>query len=140
MVKDISEERAVRLGWDEVRGIVSDEIEDILGLRIQCRINVAEGSFWDVTFTDYHLPLPKLCQLLQETQATPEDWEDALPDEGETDVNGIGIVLSEKLIGRHLKFTWAHHLITKDNLWLIGVTERNNQESGAGAAGHRTFR
>lgn len=132
-MKDISEHRVVKLSWDKVRDIVSDEIEDILGLHIQCRINVEDGSFWDVTFIGYRLPIPKLCQLLQETQATPEDWEDALPDEGEMDVNGIGIVLAEKLIGRHLRLTWKHRLITLDNLWLIDVDEGKDQESGAGA-------
>ena len=136
----MKDKRAVEMSWDEVRGIVSDEINNILGLHIQCRINMAEGSFWDVTFTDYRLPLPKLCQLLQETQATPEDWEDALPDEGEKDVNGIGIVLAEKLIGRHLKLTWKHHLITPDDLWLIDVAEGKEQKSGAGAVSQRRFR
>ena len=136
----MKDKRAVGMSWDEVRGIVSDEINNILGLHIQCRINMAEGSFWDVTFTDYRLPLPKLCQILQETQATPEDWEDALPDEGEKDVNGIGIVLAEKLIGRHLKLTWKHHLITPDDLWLIDVAEGKEQKSGAGAVSQRRFR
>ena len=122
-MKDISEHRVVKLSWDKVRDIVLDEIEDILGLRIQCRINVAERSFWDVTFNGYRLPLPKLCQLLQATQAAPEDWEDALPDEGGVDVGGIGIVLAEKLIARHLHLTWEHHLITADSLWLVGVAD-----------------
>ena len=140
MMEDISESRAVRLSWDKVCGIVSKEIEEILGVRIQCRINVAASSFWDLTFINYRLPLPKLCQLLQETQATPEDWEDALPDEGEKDVNGIGIVLAEKLIGRHLKLTWKHHLITPDDLWLIDVAEGKDQKSGAGAVSQRRFR
>lgn len=140
MMRDISERGAVRLGWDEVRGIVSDEIRDILGSQIQCRVDVVEGSFWDVTFIGYRLPLPKLCQLLQVTQATPEDWEDALPDEGEVDVNGIGIVLAEKLIERHLDLTWEHHLITEDSLWLVGVVECKDRDPGAGAAGQRTFR
>ena len=137
---DIAERRAVRLGWDEVCSIVSNEIEDILGLQVQCRINVVESSFWDVLFVGCRLPLPKLCQLLQATQATPEDWEDALPDEGGMDVDGIGIVLGEKLIGLHLNLTWEHHLITKDSLWLIGAAECNHQESGAGAASQITFR
>ena len=140
MMKGISERRAVRLSWDEVRGIVSDEIKDILGLQIQCRINVAEGSFWDVSFVGCRLPLPKLCQLLQVTQAISEDWEDALPDEGGIDVGGIGIVLAEKLVSRHLKLTWEHHLITADNLWLVGADKSEDQESPAGAAGQRTFR
>ena len=129
----MKDKRAVKMSWGEVYGIVSDEIEDILGLHIQCRINVAEGSFWDVMFIGYRLPLPKLCLLLQETQATLDDWEDALPDEGEMDVDGIGIVLAEKLIGRHLKLTWKHHLITPDDLWLIDVAEGKDQKSGAGA-------
>ena len=122
-MKNIPEKRAVELNWDKVRSIVAEEIKEILGLQIQCRVNVVDGSFWDVTFINCRLPLPKLCQLLQATQATPEDWEDALPDEGGIDVNSIGIVLAEKLISRHLKLTWEHHLITKDSLWLVGVIE-----------------
>lgn len=122
-MRDISEKRAVELSWDKVCSIVSEEIREILGLQIQCRVNVVDGSFWDVTFINCRLPLPKLCQLLQVTQATPEDWEDALPDEGGVDVNSIGIMLAEKLISRHLKFTWEHHLITEDSLWLVGVTD-----------------
>ena len=122
-MRDICEKRTVELRWPEVGGIVAEEIKEVLGLQIQCKVNVVEGSFWDVTFTGYRLPLPKLCQLLQATQATPEDWEDALPDEGGVDVGGIGIVLAEKLISRHLKFTWEHHLITADSLWLVGVAD-----------------
>ena len=90
-MRDISEKRTVELRRPEVGGIVAEEIKEVLGLQIQCKVNVVEGSFWDVTFTGYRLPLPKLCQLLQATQATPEDWEDALPDEGGVDVGGIGI-------------------------------------------------
>lgn len=119
----MTERRAVGLSWSEVCGIVSEEIEGIAGLHIQCKVNVVENSFWDVSLIGQRLSLPKLCQLLQATQATPEDWEDALPDEGGIDVGGIGMVLAEKLIFRHLKITWEHHLITTDSLWLIGVTE-----------------
>ena len=122
-MRDISAKRAVELRWPEVSGIVAKEIKEVLGLQVQCKVNVVEGSFWDVTFTGYRLPLPKLCQLLQVTQATPEDWEDALPDEGCLDVGGIGIVLAEKLIARHLHLTWEHHLITADSLWLVGVAD-----------------
>lgn len=124
----LSEKRAVELGWNQVCAIVSGEIEEILGVRVQCKVDVVENSFWDVTFMGYRLPLPKLCQLLQATQATPEDWEDALPDEGEIAVSGIGTVLAEKLIGRHLRLSWKHHLITVDSLWLVGVAETMHDE------------
>ena len=122
-MRDISEKRAVELRWPEVGGIVAEEIKEVLGLQVQCRVNVVDGSFWDVTFINCRLPLPKLCKLLQATQAVQEDWEDALPDEGGVDVGGIGIVLAEKLISRHLKLTWEHHLITADSLWLVGVAD-----------------
>ena len=124
-MEDISEKCAVELSWNTVCSIVSGEIEEILGIHVQCKVNIVEDSFWDVSFTGYRLPLPKLCELLQATQATPEDWEDALPDEGGVDVNGMGMVLAEKLIARHLKLTWEHHLITADSLWLVGVTRNS---------------
>lgn len=123
-MKDV---RALELSWCEVCSIVTEEIKDILDFQIQCRINVEEGSFWDVTFIGHRLSLVQLCQLLQATQATSEDWEDALPDEGGVDVGGIGIVLAENLISRHLKLTWEHHLITEDSLWLVGVTKDEDQ-------------
>ena len=126
-MENIPEKSAIELCWDKVCDIVMSEIEDILGLRIQSKINVVKGSFWDMSFIGYRLSLPKLCQLLQASQATPEDWEDALPDEGGVDVDGIGMVLAEKLIFRHLQLTWEHHLITEDSLWLVGVTKDSSQ-------------
>ena len=63
-MRDMSERIAVELKWSEVCNIISEEIREILGLHIQCKVNVIENSFWDVTFTGCRLSLPKLCQLL----------------------------------------------------------------------------
>ena len=120
-MEDIFELRAMKLSWNKVCNIISEEIENIVGLHIQCMTNVVEHYFWSVEFVGYRLPLPKLCQLIQVTQPTPEDWEDAMPDDGGVDVNGIGMVLCEKLLVRHLKLTWEHSLITEGSLWLVGV-------------------
>ena len=118
---DISERRAVKLRWNKVCNIISEEIEDILGLHARCKVNLVEDSFWSITFVGYRLPLSKLCQLVHTTQPSPEDWEEAMPDDGGVDVNGIGMALAEKLLVRHLKLTWEHRLITEDSLWLVGV-------------------
>ena len=120
-MEDITKKCAIELGWDVVCNIVSEEIKEIAGLHIQCKASVVKDYFWSVTFNNYRLPIPKLCQLVQVTQPTLEDWEDALPDEGGVDVNSIGMLLAEKLVARHLKITWEHHLITEDSLWLVGV-------------------
>ena len=120
-MESIPERCAVKLGWDKVSRIVSEEIQRILGIHVQCKANVVEHYFWSMEFVGYRLPLPKLCQLVQVTHPTSEDWEEAMPDDGGVDVNGIGMRLAEKLLTRSLKLTWERHLITEDSLWLVGT-------------------
>ena len=123
-MKDFSEKQAVKLSWDEVCRIVSDEIEEIIGIRVSCKASVVEMDFWALEFNDCRISLPNLCQLLQAAQAAPEDWEEALTVERETSsVRDIGMLLTQKLISRHLKLAWEHALSVDDSLWLIGVTE-----------------
>ena len=122
-MKDISEKHALKLSWDEVCRIVSDEIEKILGVHVPCRASVLEMELWALEFNDCRISLPKLCQLLQAAQAAPEDWEEALLDERETPVTDIGMFLTQKLLSRHLNLAWEHALAIGNDLWLIGVTE-----------------
>lgn len=119
---DVFTRLVIELSWSKVCGIVSEEIKDILGHHVQCKAIVSDNSHWCVKFIDYRLPMSKLCQLLQAAQATPEEWEDAMPDEGAID-SELGMALSERLIARHLKLTWEHRLITQDSLLLVGVTK-----------------
>ena len=116
----------IELSWSKVCGIVSEEIKTILGLHVQCEAIISDDSHWCVKFVDYRLPLPKLRQLLQAAQSTPEEWEDAMPDEGAID-SELGMALSERLIARHLNLTWEHRLITQDSLLLVGVTKDSCQ-------------
>lgn len=137
-MEDIFERCAVKLSWNEVSSIISKEIEKIVGLHVRCKANVVEHYFWSIEFVDYRLPLPKLCQLVQVTQPTPEDWEDTLPDDGGVDVNGIGMALCEKLVARHLKLTWEHSLITEDSLWLVGVARVTTPEIQQNLSGDKS--
>ena len=116
----------IELSWSKVCGIVSEEINGILGLHVQCEAIISDDSHWCIKFVDYRLPLSKLHQLLQTVQATPEEWEDAMPDEGAID-SELGMALSERLIARHLNLAWEHRLITEDSLLLVGVTKDSYQ-------------
>lgn len=116
------------MSWKEVCRIAEAEIAEILNIHVPCGISVTETEFWALTFEDCRLSLPKLCQLLQAVQATPGDWEEALPDEGEADVGAIGMAQAEKLIGRHLSLCWKYRVITPDSLWLVGVEETNDAD------------
>ena len=115
-MEDIFERRAMKLSRKKVCNIISEEIENILGLHIQCNVTLVEDSYWSVAFINYRLSLPKLCLLVQTTQPTLEDWEETFPDDGGIDVNDIGMALAERLLVRHLGLTWEHHLITEDGL------------------------
>ena len=122
-MKDFPDKHALKLSWNEACQIVSDEIEEILGIQVSCSASVLDTDFWAMEFKDCHVPLAKICQLLQIVQATPEDWDDALLDKRDTAVRDISMFLTQKLISRHLKLAWEHALAIGDSLWLIGVTE-----------------
>lgn len=124
----MTERRALELPWPQVCESVSAEIKAILGISIECNANVIEDEFWDLAFQDYRLSTAKLCQLLSAVNASREDWERTIPDEGE-DVGYTGMVLAEKLLSRQLSLTWEHLLITEESLWLVGVTEVEPQSN-----------
>ena len=44
-MEEIHEKSAVELSWDKVCNIISDEIEKILGLHIECKANIVEHLF-----------------------------------------------------------------------------------------------
>lgn len=123
----MTEKRALKLPWPQVCESISAEIEAILGISIECKASVIEDEFWDVALQNCRLPMAKLCQLLFAVNASPEDWERTIPDEGEEAIGYTGMALAEKLLGKRLNFAWEHHLITEDSLWLVGVAEAEAQ-------------
>lgn len=123
------EKRAIKLDWEDVCAMVAAEIKNIIGVEAICKVKPMELEYWEITFGGCRLPLPKLCLLLQGVQASLGDWEDSLPDEGRTAVDGLGMVLSEKLLSRHLKLTWEHGLILEDSLWLVGISKHGGDEA-----------
>lgn len=132
---NLCEKRTIKLTWDEVCQIVSEEIKTILGIETFCKANYVEYEYWDVSFAEYRLPLQKLCQLLHAVQASSVDWEDALPDEATSTVSCLGMALSEKLLVRRLNITWEHTLILADGLWLVGAKNCQSSENDESVTG-----
>lgn len=124
---NMQEMRAIKLPWHELGEIFSEMIADVLGIQIQCKAIAKEGLWWP-EFVDYRMPLPELCRLVQTLHPTVEDWEDALPDEGEADVKTIGMYIAEKLLGKHLDLTWEHSLVTANGLLLVGATDSRSSQ------------
>jgi len=126
----ISKRCAFKISWPDVCTIVAQEIEEILGIYMQCKPYKEANYYWNIEFVDKRLTLSNLHQLLQTVQATPEDLEDSLPNKDVVDVPDIGMVLSKKLLSRYLNCTWERTLITTDSLWLVGVKKNTNLEDG----------
>ena len=123
----------IRISWPDICEMISQEIEDILGICMPCKFYKEENLYWDIGFVDDRLPLSKLFQLLQTVGATRDDWMRSLPSEVGTDVADIGMALSERLLSRHIKYTWEHSLITANSLWLVGVHEKPHEDYDGGA-------
>ncbi len=132
---NLCEKRTVKLAWDEVCQMVSEEIITILGVETFCEVDYVEHEYWSLSFTNYRLPLQMLCQLMQEIQAAPDDWEDALPDEATSTVPCLGMALSEKLLARHLQISWEHSFILADGLWLVGAKDYQSFENDTSDVG-----
>lgn len=132
---DGHEVRTIKLSWQEIDTIFTEMVCEILGIQVSCKAVPKEEGLWWIAFQDYRMPLPELCGLVQTLHPTVEDWEDALPDEGESDVGSIGTFIAEKLLGHHLGLMWEHSLVTEDELLLVDVKDCNSPlpETNAGA-------
>ena len=119
------EVRTVKLSWDEIGAIFTGMVCEIVGVHVSCKAVPKEDGLWWIAFQNYRMPLPELCRLVQTFHPTVEDWEDALPDEGESDVGSIGMIIAGKLLGNHLGLMWEHSFVTKDELLLVDVKDSN---------------
>lgn len=107
-----------KLTWPEVGEIMAKEIKAILGHTVSCEAKLVDTDYWGGYF-DEPISLAELCLILQATNASHENWTDALPDEGNTVIYDIGWELGETLLRRNLGIWWEHHLIANDGLWLV---------------------
>lgn len=120
----LTEKKTYMLPWAYIAEIISAEIEKILGIKLACTASCLDDSYWDVQFSHYHMPLSQVGSLLEETKAPKEAWEDALPDENEYFVTGLGQRLPTHMVQRYLALTWEHELITPEGFWLVGVNNK----------------
>ena len=120
----LTEKRAGLLPWEEIALIVSEEIEKSLGIHVSCLADLADGGYWSIAFPDYQMPLSQVYRLLEELDPPDEAWEDALPDEGERSVAGLGMRLPEALMQRNLGIIWRHRLITTEGLWVVDLEDK----------------
>lgn len=58
-----------------------------------------------------------------------QEWNDTLPDEGGSTVDGFGMRFCEHLISHQLGLGWKYRIIGEDGLWLVDVSEKQEHQS-----------
>ena len=101
-----------------------------LGHEIICEaLGEEDGDYWSCQLKDYQMPLPELCRLMYLSGLPGQEWDDTLPDEGGSTVDGFGMRFCEHLISHQLGIDWKYRVIGEEGLWLVGVTEKLEQQS-----------
>lgn len=125
---NIKKEKALKLDWDTVAGVISDEIYKIIGKTVQCTVVIEEADFWAVNFYQYSMPLSELYMIFESVEASQSIRADSLPADIVETVSSIGMGLSQKLLQRHLQYEWQAELAAEDGLWLLGEKISDNPE------------
>ena len=119
----MNEYKAFFLSWHEVSGYISSQVSEFLGHRVFCRAIPDDNTYWTIDFSGYHMPLSELYLLLEKANATNDERRDSIPETDQLSLNSIGMMLSIRLLKIQLCCTWKEILIVDLGIWLIGVTE-----------------
>ena len=113
---------ALKLSWNEVRSLISDELLSILNKEIVCNAKADDFRFWSVEFCDYKMPISEIGIICKAINATDETTEEAMPWEEDMVgyVRDFGLAVSSMLLSKKIGYKWEDFLATDDCLWLIG--------------------
>lgn len=110
------------LPWSCITDVLTDQIQKILGRTILSQARPMDHDYWGVRAKGTKFTLEELHCLLDWASATPEEYEETLPVEGETETHDIGMNLCRKLFWLASKSEWQCEGVTEEGLWLVGVS------------------
>lgn len=97
--------KAIRITWDSLSRIMSEEISKMLGREIRCRASMNDVEYWAIVIQDERIPLSELFKILETVKANEAERQDSLPESALTEfsVRDIGmkaanLILSSPLI------------------------------------------
>lgn len=121
---DLIEVKTIMLPWPQVSDILSECATKHLGHEIICKAIEEGDDYWCCQLQEYKMPLPELCTLMHFSGLPAKDWDDTLPDEGGSTVDGFGMLFCDYLISHHLGLGWKYRVIGKEGLWLVDVSDK----------------
>ena len=61
--------KAIRITWDSLSRIMSEEISKILGREIHCKASMNDVEYWAIVIQDERIPLSELFKILETVKA-----------------------------------------------------------------------
>ncbi len=117
----ISTYKAVRLPWVVAANYIIDEINEILGYPISCRIAVDSYDYWGIAFNSYRMPTPELLKLLGALGIDGKTCRNELPndEEGAKDTGDLSLDVAEILLKRAVPFEYDKYFFDEEDVWLL---------------------
>lgn len=125
---NLTEVKTIMLPWPQVSDILSECAAKHLGHKIICKALEEGEDYWSCQLQGYQMPLPELCRLMFLSGLPGQEWDDTLPDEGGSTVDGFGMRFCEHLISHQLGLGWKYRIIGEDGLWLVDVADKVEQQ------------
>lgn len=108
------------MSWAVVEKAIQAELKKLLGINIECKASADSWDYWSVVFKNGRLTVEQLKVLFKAFDLSERDKQRSMPEKGTEDTNTVDVTLAEKLLQKHLGYTWEQSL-ADSALWLIGV-------------------
>ena len=117
---------ARKITWSEVGSAIKSELKKILGKDIECMAQKEDYDYWGIRFSGYKMPIEELKLLLDILNADEEMRDEAipLPEDNETAVKSIGMLIARVLLSRVIQCKWKTELPDTDVLWLLEINKQ----------------
>ena len=117
---------ARKITWSEVETATKSELKKLLGKDIECVAKKETYDYWAIRFTGYEMPIEELELLLDILNADEDMRDDTIPypEDNETEVKSIGMLVSRALLCRAMQCTWTTELPDSDVLWLLDINKQ----------------
>ena len=117
---------ARKISWSEVETAIKSELKKLLGKDIECVAKKETYDYWAIRFTCYEMPITEVELLLDILKADEEMRDEAipLPEDNETAVKSMGMLMSRALLCRAMQCTCTTELPDSDVLWLLDINKQ----------------
>lgn len=125
--------KAIRISWDSLSRIMSEEIGKILGRDIRCIASMNDVDYWAVAMPDERIPLSELFKILETVKANEAERQDSLPESAmsEFSVRDIGMEAANLILAGRLGYKWKAQYMDDYGMWILGEKDGEDNEAEA---------